>query len=286
MVYFLVEDAENKGLCELLQFLKNNKDIPLFKHSKIKCVNGFNNFKNMLDDINFRNRQEDIFILFMDRVYDNDLVMQRYNTILDMIEDSDNVFLSDIICFEYLLLTFEKFEDWVIGNKYKDKLSKDLIFRDELIKCVDAGIFWYSSKILLNMVENWIQNLKGGDRRSENSTEKCVLRIINGVVKVGYINDKNKFIPYRSIGVEVIANIILTKITRNSVFKASKLKLGDCWTNECYNDDTEVCDKGEWGKHVCNITDKRLSKRDKADILYAYSYLGELCELANKKLSQ
>ena len=135
------------------------------------------------------------------------------------------------------------------------------------------------------MINKECDNKKGGKLHSSNSDTDYILRNNNGKMELGYINEINKFIVVRVISLEVVSNILLRNLTSKSPFKASKKVLSECWTSKCYDRESDInCIRGQYGMHVCNLVNNKLTARNKANILYSGTYIGQICSDASEEL--
>ena len=113
----------------------------------------------------------------------------------------------DIICFEYILLEFDKLIDWIYAAD------------DEfLIKRINAI---RARKLLVQSIQ------------AENFDYKMIQEIIE---YDNYLDNHN---------IEQLSAKLLFDLTRNTGFEVSKGAIGECWINSCCNwkdkQDNDIC---------------------------------------------
>ena len=125
---------------------------------------------------------------------DNNDALREAQRVKKIANNKKNVIAVKIHSFEYILLSFEMFVDWVFAKE--DKLKND---REGLLK---------ARKLLLRMVSE----------RIEASEQEELFKLASkGVAKNS----------------EYIAASLLENITKNTGFATTKSKLGDCFVEDC-----------------------------------------------------
>jgi hypothetical protein len=166
-----------KQLCPevLVESKKNNSEL-------VKAVKG-------LEDI------ENRYIIVFDNSFDNPQVAMEQKILKQYADKKDNVFLMDIICFEYLLLEFKNLISWIYAedDEFLIKRLKAIKAREQLVRMIEAGEMNY----------------------------KDIKEIMDYNESVGSYN------------IEQLSAIILFDLTRNTGFEVSKRSIGDCWVKSC-----------------------------------------------------
>lgn len=105
--------------------------------------------------------------------------------------------LMGIICFEYILLEFDKLIDWIYArdDEFLVKRANAIRARDMLIETISSGQLNYKV----------IQEILSYDEKLENHN------------------------------IEQLSAKLLYDLTRNTGFEVSKGRIGDCWIKSCCN---------------------------------------------------
>ncbi len=199
MLHIWHEDSYNpttdqKSSTQLFwEFLKAEKVNPKIIGADIRGFNGNITLYNFLLTIPFN--KTDKYIILFDFVLDNYKSLKMYRHLKRVLSVFPNVYLADLLCFEYLMLCFQHLDVWVkpIGVKLSPIYIDLLVLRKEFIQCKNIGITWKSNKKL--------------------ST---------------YATTNNLFTE------EEIATHLLNSITAfNRKFFISKTSMGNCWFVDC-----------------------------------------------------
>ena len=198
--YLWIEDCKGKSgyifwetmiqeLCPgvIVESKKNNSEL-------IKAV------KNLLDETNK-------YIILYDNSFDNLQVYQEQKELKKYVDEKNNIFMMDIICFEYLLLEFDKLIDWIYApeDEFLTKRKHVIDAREKLVETIQSGDLNY----------------------------KQVKEILEYDAKLDEHN------------IEQLSAKILFDLTRNTGFEVSKGRIGDCWIQSCcdwYNrQENDIC---------------------------------------------
>lgn len=108
-----------------------------------------------------------------------------------------NVILLDIICFEYILLEFDKLIKWIYApdDEFLVKRIKAIRARELLVKSIQSETFDYKT----------IQEIIKYDNHLDNHN------------------------------IEQLSAKLLFDLTRNTGFEVSKGMIGKCWIDSCCN---------------------------------------------------
>lgn len=186
--YLWIEDRKEKSgyvfwqtfmgqLCPkvVVESKKNNSEL-------VKAVKALQDTKNR-------------YIVVFDNSFDNLQVAMEQKLLKNYADSKDNVFLMDIICFEYLLLEFKDLITWIYASD-----DEFLIKRQKVIK----------------------------------AREKLVRTIQNGELNYKDIRQIVEYSEHiENYNVEQLSAKILFDLTRNTGFEVSKGNIGECWLKSC-----------------------------------------------------
>lgn len=218
--YLWIEDREGKSsyifwktfigqLCPeiIVESKKNNSEL-------VKAV------RTIEDDGNK-------YIIIFDNSFDNLQAVMEQKRLKTYVNSKKNVFLLDLICFEYTLLEFSDLIKWIYApnDEFLIKRKKVIAARENLVRTIQRGELNY--KDLCEIVEY-----------NEN---------------VDHYN------------VEQLSARILFDLTRNTGFEVSKGNIGECWIKSCcewgQRESDDICglDTGrlqlkEKMEHICRET--------------------------------
>ena len=135
------------------------------------------------------------YIIAFDNSFDNVQIYMEQKMLKQAADARKNVFLLDLICFEYTLLEFDKLIDWIYApeDEFKEKRAGAIIAREKLVQMIQSGELNYKA----------IQEVLDYDNKVE---------------------DHN---------IEQLSAKLLFDLTRNTGFEVSKGLIGDCWTQGC-----------------------------------------------------
>lgn len=138
---------------------------------------------------------ENRYIVVFDNSFDNLQVAMEQKLLKKYAGDKDNVFLMDIICFEYILLEFKDLITWIYAadDEFLVKRKKAITAREKIVKTIQSGDVDY----------------------------KDIREIIE---YKEYVDNYN---------VEQLSARILFDLTRNTGFEVSKGSVGECWIKSC-----------------------------------------------------
>ncbi|MEG0109177.1 MAG: hypothetical protein RR705_10075 [Lachnospiraceae bacterium] len=151
-------------------------------HELVKAVKGLSD-------------QENRYIIAFDNSFDNVQIYMEQKILKQAADVRANVFLLDLVCFEYTLLEFDKLIEWIYApeDEFIEKRAGAIAAREKLVKMIKSGELNYKA----------IQEVLDYDNNVE---------------------DHN---------IEQLSAKLLFDLTRNTGFEVSKGKLGDCWTQTC-----------------------------------------------------
>lgn len=88
---------------------------------------------------------ENKYIIVFDNSFDNLQIVMEQKRLKKYVNERDNVFLIDIICFEYILLEFKGLIDWIYAPKdeFLEKRAGAIAARKKLVSSIQKGNFHY-----------------------------------------------------------------------------------------------------------------------------------------------
>lgn len=236
MIHIWHEDSMNSATTVFWNYLKYCKVNSKLENAEIV---GFSGNKKLFDYVsNCKFNKNDVYIIFMDCVYDNLVVMEMYEKLNTVVSNKDNVFIMNLLSFEYLILSFKYFESWVRPLVNLNKYNYLCKVRSAFLLCVE---------------------------------EKS--RLCQDAVLIDYMNRSFQARNIEKITTEQLATHLLSDFTGSlkGDFIITKKHLGSCWTCTC-------CDKykKDLNKKCSHAVNKKTTK-DKAFNLYnnslAHTYL-------------
>ena len=186
--YIWIEDREGKAsyifwkaffreLCSevIVEGKKNNSEL-------VKAVKALWN-------------EEDKYIIIYDNSFDNMQVCLERSLLETCVSEKRNVYLMDIICFEYILLEFDKLIDWIYApiDELRTKRSGVIRARNQLVEMMGDGLFDYKT--------------------------------IKEIIEYDKHLDKHN--------IEQLSAKLLYDLTRNTGVEVSKGTIGECWITSC-----------------------------------------------------
>lgn len=138
---------------------------------------------------------ENRYIIVFDNSFDNLQIIMEQKRLKKYVNEKENVFLLDIICFEYLLLEFKELIEWIYApeDEFLQKRARAIAARHKLVESLQDDNFDY----------------------------KGIREIID--------YDKN----IEEHNIEQLSAKLLLDLTRNTGFEVSKSVLGECWIKSC-----------------------------------------------------
>lgn len=186
--YLWIEDGKDKSGYIFWQTLMGQLFPEIVVESK-------KNNSELVKTVKALEDKENRYIILLDNSFDNVQVALEQKRLRQHVCDKNNIFLMDIICFEYLLLEFNDLIEWIyaVDDEFLIKRKKTITARENLVKTIQSGEFDY-------------KNIREIIEYNEN------------------IDNYN---------VEQLSAKILFDLTRNTGFEVSKGKIGECWIKSC-----------------------------------------------------
>lgn len=151
--------------------------------------------------------KENRYIIAFDNSFDNVQLYMEQKILKKAAEIRDNVFLLNLICFEYTLLEFDKLINWIYApdDAFREKRAGAIAARKQLVQMISTGDVNYKD----------IQEIMDYDAN---------------------LMEHN---------IEQLSTKLLLDLTRNTGFEVSKGSLGECWKQNCCEwqarQDDDVC---------------------------------------------
>ena len=153
------------------------------------------NNSELVKDVRKLEDEENRYIIVFDNSFDNLQVYQEQKILKKYVDIKANVHMMDIICFEYILLEFDKLIDWIYA-----------VDDEFLVKRVAT----------INAREKFVESLQTGEMNY-----KAIEVVMSYDAKLDEHN------------VEQLSAKLLFDLTRNTGFEVTKGKIGDCWIESC-----------------------------------------------------
>lgn len=138
---------------------------------------------------------ENKYIIVFDNSFDNLQIVLEQKYLKKYADEKKNVFLLDIICFEYILLEFRELIEWIYApeDEFLEKRAGAIVARHKLVQAL----------------------------QNDNLDYKEIREIVE--------YDKN----IEEHNIEQLAARLLFDLTRNTGFEVSKGVIGECWIRSC-----------------------------------------------------
>lgn len=158
-------------------------------------VEGKRNNRELVKAVKGLTDKENRYIIALDNSFDNVQVCMEQKILKEATNKRENVFLLNLICFEYTLLEFDKLIDWIYASEdeFREKRAGAIVAREKLVQIISSGEMDYKG----------IQEVLDYDRNLHNHN------------------------------IEQLSAKLLFDLTKNTGFEVSKSDLGECWRQNC-----------------------------------------------------
>ena len=179
-------------------------------------VEGKKNNSELVKAVSQIKESDDIYFILFDNSFDNVQAYREQKRLRHYTENKGNIFLVEMICFEFVLLEFNRLIDWIYapGDEFLISRAGLIQARSCLIEALNSGNEEY--KKIREMIE-YDPNIKNHN-------------------------------------IEQIAADLLFALTRNTGFETSKGKIGNCWVTSCCEwterEENDICGLDE-GRMSC-----------------------------------
>lgn len=186
--YLWIEDRIEKSGYKFWTTLMNELCPEVIVESKTNSWELVKAVKGLTD-------KENKYIIALDNSFDNVQVYMEQKILKEAAGIRDNVFMLNLICFEYVLLEFNKLIDWIYApeDEFREKRSRAIAAREKLVQIIKTGEMNYKA----------IQEIMDYDKHLDNHN------------------------------IEQLSAKLLFDLTRNTGFEVSKGNLGECWRKDC-----------------------------------------------------
>lgn len=228
---------EDSTLSSTTQFWRGITNLLIPNNTiEIKGFNGNEELCKYLANISINNH--DIYIIFMDKVVDNQKALSQYKKARRLTDKYKNVYISNLLSFEYLILTFKYLQEWTEPIQFNRQYRDALVARKCLINAVNNKITWISDANLIN----YISQYKGIS-----------------------LNSNTLYIQLSHISYENLATDILSRIVNGGKndFSLSKTHFGNCWLCNCCTRHSKVS-----GPKKCRLYGYSKTSKEKATNLW------------------
>ena len=268
MVHIIIEDSDGSCLYTLLnEIIKSRKGSMFRDISKIEACNGIKNLYRYINNIDFTNNN-DLYIVFADYAYDNNIITIYYNKICDIISrHKKNFVLFSMICFEHLFLSMNSLLFFINNKQIRFQREFDYfnLLRNKYLETVNMRENWYKDNYLCEYIKSKFKN-KDIRFKIDNNGDFLIINSITG--------------KQTMIGIENVGFYILKDITSFSVFKFDKCRLLECWYKDC------CVYKGfniNEAKNKCNLYNKGIKRKYKLNKICNDTKINKCLVLANSK---
>lgn len=104
---------------------------------------------------------ENRYIIIFDNSFDNLQIVMEKKRLKKYVNEKENVFLLNIICFEYLLLEFKELIEWIYasGDEFLQKRAKAIAARQKLVESLQDDNFDYKGIRDLKCQKVYLENV-------------------------------------------------------------------------------------------------------------------------------
>ena len=104
---------------------------------------------------------ENRYIIVFDNSFDNLQIVMEKKRLKKYVNEKENVFLLNIICFEYLLLEFKELIEWIYApeDEFLQKRARAIAARHKLVKTLQNDKFDYKGIQDLKYQKVYLENV-------------------------------------------------------------------------------------------------------------------------------
>ncbi len=186
--YLWIEDRKGKASYTFWQILMQQLCPDVIVESKKNNSELVKAVKALTDKYNK-------YIIIFDNSFDNVQLYKEQKILKTSVDNRDNVFMLNLICFEFTLLEFDKIISWIYASddEFLTKRSDAIRARKQLIEALSSGDLNYKT----------LQEVTEYDANIDNHN------------------------------IEQLSAKLLFDLTRNTGFEVTKGVIGDCWIKSC-----------------------------------------------------
>ena len=196
-IYLWIEDRKDKSSYLFWKTLMHYISADIIVESK-------NNNSELIKAVKALKDDKNKYIIVLDNSFDNLQIYQEYKELKNYVKNKKNIYMLDIICFEYILLEFKSLINWIYAedDEFLTKRAETIIAREKFINSIASGNMNYKD---INEIISYDCNLK-------------------------------------NYNVEQLSAKLLFDLTRNTGFEVTKGNIGDCWIKSCCKWDNRQSD--------------------------------------------
>lgn len=180
--------------------------MPEISNANIVGFGGNDRLTDAVEQERFNTR--DIYIIIIDKVIDNIRAVDYCIRVESVTDKYSNVYLVDLLCFEYMILKFKHLDAWIEPVKMTQAYRDSIKARELFIQCIENDRSWIDNNELVAYVVKY-KRINTNNPRWRH--------------ELAYISSEN------------LAALILNLLTNGGKtdFGISKTHLGVCWTCNC-----------------------------------------------------
>ena len=133
--YLWIEDRKDKSSYLFWKTLMHYISADIIVESK-------NNNSELIKAVKALKDDKNKYIIVLDNSFDNLQIYQEYRELKNYVKNKKNIYMLDIICFEYILLEFKSLINWIYAedDEFLTKRAKTIIAREKFINSITSGI--------------------------------------------------------------------------------------------------------------------------------------------------
>lgn len=267
MVYILLEDDINSCMYTLLDKIKDCHSGEMYKNIRqIKACGGIKNLYKYMCNLSLD--ANDLYIVFVDYVYDNNIVIVYYSKILDIIsQHKKNFVLFNMICFEHMLLSMSSLL-YFINNRqerFQNEFDYLCLLRDRCLEITNKREHWYVDDYLCTYIKS----------KFKDNSLNFVINNFGDFLVINTVTAKQHV-----ISIENVVYYLLKDITSFSVFKFDKCRFSECWYEDCCTYKGFAINEA---KNKCNLFNKKMRGKSKLYTISTDTKLSDCFESASRK---
>lgn len=237
MLHIWHEDSNNSSTTQFWDFLSMHNVHNLLNGVDIQGFGSNSNLFNFLKT--YKINSKDKYIILIDAVWDNRKAYTYFRDTKNMMAKYSNVVVSDLLCFEYLMLRYKHLVTWTEPMKPIRGYIEAKEIREKFIHLIDEGKSWVTD----NDIVNYVVKHTGIDTTKPNWRNE-----------LQFISSEN------------IATWLLSQMTNGGTirFGVSKTLFGSCWYSNCCN----LYINKQIGEKKCRIYNYVKTSQEKAKNLW------------------
>lgn len=238
MVHIWHEDSKRSSTTQFWCFLQNEFVAKILYDAEIR---GFGSNEALVTELQYcKFKSSDIYYILLDNVLDNPDIVVLHKKVKRIEHKNKNVVVSNLLCFEFLILSFIYLDAWVKPYNVNKGYTSAMCVRDAFINCINNNGMWVRNKVIVDyVIDKW--NLTHLDDFG--------------------IKRELSFITSEDIAFHLLCDIVNSG---SLDFTTTKTRLGTCWTCNCCDKDNEVNKTNKNNRKHCNLYRYKKDRRTKA----------------------